>query len=320
LGQRGIPVGYTIGRVEFRHLRYFIAVAELGNISKAAQQLHIAQPPLSRQIRQLEDEIGVELLLRNKRGVELTNAGAVFLKRARKLIAEADRASAAARQARNGHSGLVRIGIASGLGGIASQIMDAHKRRFPAVEIQCKDVFSSLQNGALRKREVDVGFMRPPVDAQKLESQVLFEEKFLAVLPREHPLAKRRTLRLRDVIAEPLIIFARRYSTGLYDAILDLYRKQGLSPHLTLTHTETHEEAGKVMVATGKGIFIGVGAMVNTSLLGVRLAAVPLNEPGAKFPVCVAWRKSETSSAVMEFIASARASCFPNRRLKENSC
>jgi DNA-binding transcriptional LysR family regulator len=292
--------------VEFRHLRYFIAVAELGNISKAAQQLHIAQPPLSRQIRQLEEEIGVELLLRNKRGVELTNAGVVFLARAQKLIAEADLASAEARNARNGISGVVRIGIASGLGGVARRVMDVHRRRFPAIEIQCKDVFSTPQNEALRKRDVDVGFMRPPVDAAELDSQPLFEEKFLVVLPRQHPLAKRHALRLRDVIAEPLIIFERRYSSGLYDAILELYRKRDLSPRLTITHTETHEEAGKVMVATGKGIFIGVGAMVNTSVLGVHLAAVPLNEPGAKFPVSIAWRKQETSLAVLEFVGSAR--------------
>jgi DNA-binding transcriptional LysR family regulator len=301
--------------VEFRHLRYFIAVAELGNISRAAQQLHIAQPPLSRQIRQLEDEIGVELLLRNKRGVKLTNAGAVFLKRARTLIAEADRA---ATEARNKGSGVVRIAIASGLGGVVSRVMHVYRRRFPAVEIQCKDVFSTLQNESLRRRDVDIGFMRPPVDAARLDSRVLFEEKFLVVLPRGHPLANRRTIRLKDVIAEPLIVFERRYSSGLYDAILNLYRRQGLSPHVTLTHTETHEEAGKVMVATGKGIFIGVGAMVNTSVLGVRLAAVPLNEPGAKLPVCIAWRKRETSSAVLEFVASARklfhAGSYPRKR------
>lgn len=291
--------------MEFRHLRYFIAVAELGNISKAAQQLHIAQPPLSRQIRQLEEEIGVELLLRNKRGVELTNAGVVFLSRARRLIADADLASAEARNARNGVCGVVRIGIASGLGGVASRVMEVHRRRFPAVEIQCKDVFSTLQNEALRKRDVDVGFMRPPVDAAKLDSQPLFEEKFFVVLPRQHRLAKRHALRLKDVIAEPLIIFERQYSSGLYDSILELYRKRGLRPRLTITHTETHEEAGKVMVATGKGIFIGVGAMVNTSVLGVHLAAVPLNEPDAKFPVSIAWRKQETSRAVLEFVRSA---------------
>ena len=291
--------------MELRHLRYFIKVAELGAINQAAQQLHIAQPPLSRQIRQLEEEIGIELLVRNQRGVALTEAGTVFLKRARKLIADVDLAIEEARRARRGASGLVRVGIASGLGGTANRLMAVHRRRFPAVEIQCRDIFSTLQNEALRKHEVDVGFMRPPVDSKRLESQVLFEQKFLVVLPRQHRLAKRRVLRLQDVISEPLIIFERRYSRGLHDAILDLYRRQGLTPHLKVTRTETHEEAGKVMVAAGKGVFIGVGAMVSTSALGVELVAKALQEHDAKFPVCVAWRRGESSSAVLAFVESA---------------
>jgi DNA-binding transcriptional LysR family regulator len=119
-------------------------------------------------------------------------------------------------------------------------------------------------------------------------------------------MAKRRMLRLRDLVDEPLIIFDRHFSSGLYDRILDLYRQQGLSPSLTITHTETHEEAGKVMVASGRGIFIGVGAMVTTSLSGVDLAAVRLNEPGAKIETLLAWRKDEKSAAVFAFLDSAR--------------
>jgi LysR family transcriptional regulator, benzoate and cis,cis-muconate-responsive activator of ben and cat genes len=292
--------------VEFRHLRYFVAVAERRNISQAAQQLRIAQPPLSRQIRQLEDEIGATLLVRNKRGVDLTPAGEVFLKQAKKLIADSESAARKARNAQARESAVVKIGIASGLGGVASQVMAAHRVSYPTVEIQCKDIFSTPQNEALRKREIDVGFLRPPIDSAHLDSEVLFQEEFYVVLPRRHPLAKHRTLRLKDVIGEPLIIFDRRYSSGLYDKILDLYRRQGLTPRLTITHTETHEEAGKVMVASGRGIFIGVGAMVNTSVFGVQLAAVRLREPGAVVQICIAWRKQETSAAVVAFLETVR--------------
>lgn len=292
--------------MEFRHLRYFVAVAERRNISQAAQQLRIAQPPLSRQIRQLEDEVGAPLLVRNKRGVELTAAGEVFLKRARRLIADCELAAKKARSAQVRQATMVKLGIASGLGGVASQVMAAHRLQFPAAEIQCKDIFSTPQNEALRKREIDVGFLRPPIDSARLESHVLFEEEFYVVLPRRHPLAKRRSLRLRDVIGEPLIIFERRYSSGLYDKILDLYHRQRLTPRLTITHTETHEEAGKVMVASGRGIFIGVGAMVNTSVFGVQLAAIRLNEPDAKVEIRMAWRKQETSPAVLTFVDSVR--------------
>src|ERR1700691_6333100 len=110
-------MGIEYGPVELRHVRYFIAVAEYLNFSKAAEQLHIAQPPLSRQIRQLEEDLGVTLFLRSKRRVELTKAGQAFLEEARKLIVQAGHAAQAARHAQKGESGTVRVGVASGLGG-----------------------------------------------------------------------------------------------------------------------------------------------------------------------------------------------------------
>jgi len=162
-------MGIEYGPVELRHVRYFIAVAEYLNFSKAAQQLHIAQPPLSRQIRQLEEDLGVTLFLRNKRSVALTKAGQIFLDEARKLIVQAGHAMEAARHAQKGECGVVRIGIASGLGGVVSRVVFEHRKRLPAVEIECRDVFSSLQNDALRKGEIDIGFLRPPLDQLNLD-------------------------------------------------------------------------------------------------------------------------------------------------------
>lgn len=297
--------------MELRHLRYFIAVAEELNFSRAAEQLHIAQPPLSRQIRQLEDDIGVQLLVRNKRHVDLTEAGQVFLDEAKKLLAQAAHATEITRQTQNREAGSVRIAIASGLGGLVSHVVAEYCQRFPATDIECKDVFSTLQNEALRKGEIDVGFMRPPVDHDHLESELLQEEEFFAVLPRTHRLAKRASLRLGEIADEPLIIFDRKFSSGLYDRILGLYRKQSLSPHLTLAHIEAHEEAGTIMVASGKGIFIGVGAIVTRSVSGVEVAAVRLDEPDAKIEVYAAWRKGEQSSAVAAFLESVRRTLRP---------
>jgi DNA-binding transcriptional LysR family regulator len=292
--------------VELRHVRYFIAVAEYLNFRRAAEQLHIAQPPLSRQIRQLEEDLGVALLVRNKRRVELTKAGHAFLEQARKLIVQAGHATEAARHAQKGESGVVRIGIASGLGGIVSKVVFEHRKRWPAIEAECKDIFSSHQNESLRKGIIDVGFLRPPVDRVNLDCELLFEEEFVAVLPKTHHLAKRRFLKLKDIAEEPLIIFDRNFSTGLYDKILGLYSRQGFTPHLTVSHVEAHEEAGAVMVASGKAIFIGAGAIVNRSVSGLELASVRLNEPEAKIEVYIAWRKSEESSAVLDFLDSVR--------------
>jgi DNA-binding transcriptional LysR family regulator len=292
--------------VELRHVRYFIAVAEHLNFRKAAEQLHITQPPLSRQIRQLEEDLGVALLVRNKQRVELTKAGHAFLEQARKLIVQAGHATEAARHAQKGESGIVRIGLASGLGAVVSKVVFEHRKRSPAVEIECKDIFSTLQNEALHKGEIDVGFLRPPVDQVNLGCELLFEEEFVVVLPKTHRLAKRRVLRLKEVADEPLIIFDRSFSTGLYDKILGLFSKQGFTPHLMVTHVEAHEEAGAVMIASGKGIFLGAGATVNRSVSGLELASVRLNEPDAKIEVYVAWRKGEESAVILDFLASVR--------------
>ena len=173
--------------MELRHVRYFIAVAEYLNFRKAAEQLHIAQPPLSRQIRTLEEDLGVTLLVRNKRRVELTKAGHVFLEQARKLIVQAGHASEAARHAQKGESGVVRIGIASGLGGAVSKVVFEHRRRMPAINVECKDIFSSHQNEALQKGIIDVGFLRPPVDQLNLDCELVFEEEFVVVLPKTIP-------------------------------------------------------------------------------------------------------------------------------------
>ncbi len=292
--------------MELRHIRYFLAVAEYLNFSKAAQQLHIAQPPLSRQIRQLEEDLGVALFVRNKRRVQLTKSGKVFLDEARKLVVQAGRATEAARHAQKGESGLVRIGIASGLGGVVGQVVVDYCKHFPAVNMECKDIFSSLQNPALQKHEIDIGFLRPPIDQVNLDCELLFEEDFTVVLPTTHRLAHRKSVRLKEISDEPLIIFDRSFSTGLYDKILGLYSRQGLTPHFTVTHIESHEEAGAIMVASGKAIFIGAGGLITRSVRGIELATVRLNELDAKIEVYMAWRRNEESPAILSFLNSAR--------------
>jgi DNA-binding transcriptional LysR family regulator len=292
--------------VELRHVRYFLAVADYRNFRKAAEQLHIAQPPLSRQIRQLEEDLGVVLFVRNKQRVELTRAGQAFLEEARKLIVQAGHATEAARHAQKGESGVVKIGIASGLGGVVNRVVAELRRRLPAIDIECKDVFSTHQNESLHRGEIDVGFLRPPVDQTNLNCELLFEEEFVVVLPKRHRLAKRRSLRLKEVADEPLIIFDRSFSSGLYDKIVGLYSRQGFTPHLAVTHVEAHEEAGAIMIASGKAIFIGAGATVNRSNSGIELASVPLDEADAKIEVYAAWRKGEDSPVILGFLDSVR--------------
>lgn len=181
-----------------------------------------------------------------------------------------------------------------------------HCRRFPAINVECKDVFSTIQNEILDKHEIDVGFLRPPINQVHLDCELLFEEEFVVILPKTHRLARRKMLRLKDVADEPLIVFDRSFSSGLYDKILGLYSRQGLTPRFAVTHVEAHEEAGAIMVASGKAIFVGAGAIVTRSVHGIELACVPLNEADAKIEVYMAWRKQEESAAVFSFLDSVR--------------
>ena len=293
--------------MELRHLRYFIAVAETLNFSEAARKLNIAQPPLSRQIQQLEAELGARLFVRDRRKVELTDAGRVLLHESRMLVNQTQFTMDAVRRARGGEYGLVRVGLGSGLGQKIKQVMVRHAKRFPEVDVRCKDILSTRQNDALVERQIDVGFLRPPVDLQRLVSEPLFEEQFLVFLSKGHPLARRRKLKLKQLAGETLLLYDRNQSTGVFDKTLELYRQAGISPRIIFTATAPFEEAGVLLVSSGKGIYLGVGAVLTDPTGASEVAAIPLDEPDAGIEVHMAWRKGETSAAVLAFIDSARS-------------
>lgn len=300
--------------VELRHLRYFIAVAEALNFSRAARKLQIAQPPLSRQIQQLESELGVRLFVRDRRKVELTDAGRVLMHEARILINQALLTIDAVRRADKGEYGLVRVGLGSGLGKKIKRVLVRHAKRFPDVDVRCKDILSTWQNEALLERQIDVGFLRPPVDLLHLVSEPLFEEQFLVYLSKANPLARRRKLRLKQLADEILLLYNRNQSVGVFDKTMELYRRAGISPRIIFTSTAPFEEAGAMLVASGKGIYLGVGAVLSDPMSGSEVATVPLDEPEAKIQVHMAWRRGENSSAVLAFLDSVRSVFKPTRR------
>ena len=301
--------------VELRHLRYFIAVAEALNFSRAARKLQIAQPPLSRQIQQLEAELGVKLFVRDRRKVELTDAGRVLMHEARILVSQAMLTMDAVRRADRGQYGLVRVGLGSGLGKKIKRVLVRHAQRFPDVDVQCKDILSTWQNDALLERQIDVGFLRPPVDLLHLVSEPLFEEQFLIFLNKRNPLSRRRRLKLRQLANETLLLYDRNQSIGVFDKTLELYRHAGISPRIVFTSTAPFEEAGAMLVASGKGIYLGVGAVLSDPVSGSEVATVPLDEPEARIEVHMAWRKGENSNAVLAFLDSVRRVFKPTRQI-----
>jgi DNA-binding transcriptional LysR family regulator len=295
--------------MELRQMRYFIAVAEHLSYSKASQELHVSVSPLSRQIRQLEEEFGVRLFERDRRRVALTEAGKLFLQDAKALVSHTARAAERMRQARKGEAGVVRAGIALHLADKVSSMVVEHSKRYPAVDIQCDSIFSTLQNAALVEGKIDIGFLRPPVDTARLNSEFLYEERLIAMMGRANSLAKRKTLRIRDLEGETIFLPDASVGGGLRKRTLDLFAKAGISPRVSPVTADplSHGEVHKVLLAANKGVFI-IADEASTRLENGNIAvAVPLDDPDARIDVYMAWRKNEKSPTVVAVLDTARS-------------
>jgi LysR family transcriptional regulator, hca operon transcriptional activator len=192
--------------MELRHLRYFIAVADELSFTRAALRLHTAQPSLSQQIRNLEDEVGTPLFERNRRKVELTEAGTVFLAEARLVVAQADRAVARARQVGQHAHATVTIGFVPAAEiRVFPAILPRLRLRFPDVNVDLRSLPTAEQEQALLRGDIDVAFMRRPVHSSELKSEVVLTEPLVVVLPSAHPLAKLERVPAAKLDGEPFI-------------------------------------------------------------------------------------------------------------------
>ena len=292
--------------MEFRQLKYFVAAAEELNFTKAAKRLGIAQPPVSRQIGQLERELKVELFQRTNGKVLLTEAGQRFLTESRALLRQAEVAVEIARQAKTGAVGTIRVAMGKGLGDIVSHVINHHMRLVPGVDFDIVDSVSGPQSDALMAGRIDVGFLRPPVSSLEVVSQKLFSERLTAVLRKSSPLARRARLALKDLRSETVLLINRPLSPGVHDKTLELYRRAGVSPQITPVDITCYDEAGAMMVATGRGVYLAVGKNPIHPSFADQLVAIPLADPPAFIEVHIAWRKDESSPAILSFLDTAR--------------
>jgi LysR family hca operon transcriptional activator len=208
--------------MELRHLRYFIAVADELSFTRAAQRLHTAQPSLSQQIRNLEDEVGTPLFERTRRKVELTEAGKVFLAEARLVVAQADRAVARARQVGQGRA-TVTIGFVPAAEiRVFPVILPRLRLRFPEVNVELRSLPTAEQEEALLRGDIDVAFMRRPVVSPELRSEVVLTEPLVVVLPSGHPLAKLKRIAPAQLSGEPFISTHPQFS-GQVHSVVEAY-------------------------------------------------------------------------------------------------
>ena len=281
----------------------FIAIAEDLSLRKAARRLGVSQPALSRQIQQLEQELGLQLFVRHPDGIELTHHGTLMLDHARRLSQAATEFSEHVRTADSNKRGAVRLGITWGLWDTVSRVAAHHGARAAGIAVLGVDILSGAQGDALRQRRIDVGLARPPLDTRELRCDVLYQEPVVAVLPAGHALGGRTTVRLAEIADERLLLHDRELAPGIYDKIFELYAAAGITPHIVPTTASPASSGGLIQVASGKGIYIGLGGL-QTFAETPGIAIVRLDEPGASLPIYAVWRASESSPIVQQFIES----------------
>jgi DNA-binding transcriptional LysR family regulator len=293
--------------MDIHHLREFAAIAESGSFSKAARQLHIAQPPLSRHIRQLEDELGIKLFVRTATGVQITREGSLLLHQARAVLDDASALFDLAVRARSGRAGMLRVAMAPGLCEVVNRIRIHLVKSVPQLSIEGMDMTSSQQYAALRRRIVDVGLLRHVPDDADIEAEPLFTERFVVLVSEVHPLAKKRTLKLKQLAGERLLLQDRDWAALAHDKILAMYAAEGLTPSVATREATPGNQASMLAVASGEAICLSSSSSFSRSYQPLNgLAVIPLDEPDAELKVQVAWRKGETLPVLCDFLKAAR--------------
>jgi DNA-binding transcriptional LysR family regulator len=219
--------------MELRHLRYFSTVATELHFGRAAEKLHIAQPPLSKQIQDLEAELGFELFNRTKRSVALTPAGKEFLVEVERIFQQLDRAIDIGRKTSRGELGQISIGfVGSATYNILPVMLQRFRDRYPDVRIELHELTTDRQLVWLREGRIDLGLIRSPIVERDLISQVIFQESLVVALPINHPLAMLEEIDIRSLVIEPFILFPRQLAPGLYDPIIAICQAAGFSPQV----------------------------------------------------------------------------------------
>jgi DNA-binding transcriptional LysR family regulator len=292
--------------MELRHLRYFVAVGEEQHYGRAARRLRVAQPALSRQIQDLEEELGFKLFERLPRGVKLSTAGRLFLEDARRILQELSEAAVRADRVARGQSGTLRIGFAENASwrGVVPDSFRRFREQQPDAELQLQPAASLAQLGAIKSGRLDAGFVNfmPKADPDLDQLLVAINHVELATAKR-HPLTKLKKLRLRDLTDTPFVWFPRRQSPAFYDQLMhECYRGGLKSPRIV--QEGLNEATILSLVATG----LGVGWVLGTARWRcpksvVIMSVVDLNLP---LPLALAWRKDNTSPLLASFIGEVR--------------
>ncbi|HVH40722.1 MAG TPA: LysR family transcriptional regulator [Labilithrix sp.] len=287
--------------MELRHLRYFVAVAEERHFGRAAERVRIAQPPLSRQIQALEEELGVRLFDRSRRKVELTAAGTTLLDHARRVFAAVELATRETLRASRGERGRIAIGYPSSLAysGLP-ELLRAFRAKFPEVEVALSELSPQAQIEALKDGRLDVGFVRAPFDDPALASMLVRREPLVVAMPADHPLASRKRIALGLLAEEPFVSFPRSRGPAFFDQLMRLCHDAGFTPRVA---QEAQQLDLVSLVSAGFGV-----AIVPSSVRHVRRAGVVYRSiiGAPKSDLRIAWKKDSGAPIVRELVEVVR--------------
>ena len=286
--------------MELRHLRYFLAVAETLNFSRAAKRLNMAQPPLSQQIQALEKELGVKLFNRDQRPLQLTHAGQAFLPEVHAVMTQVELASRIAQQASRGDVGQLAIGFNSAaMQTVLPGILKAFRQQFPLVTLNLLELDSQLQLEQLGNGQIDCGFLHSQ-QREKFHYHVLFKEPLVAALPADHPLAEQAILGLNTLVDETFILPPPRMGQSFYYQILTLCETHGFTPKVIQEARFLQTVLG--LVVSGMGIALVPASMQQLQRTGVIYRAL---ENTFELETLLAWKKESPSPVLNHFLDTA---------------
>lgn len=289
--------------MELRQLRYFVTLAGELHFGRAAKRLALTQPPLTQAIQKLERELGVRLFERTQRRVALTHAGKAFLEEARQTLARADGAVERARRASRGEVGRLAVGfLANTAYTLLPLVLRDFTRRFPGVTLELRELTIPQQLEALRRENIDVGLLRPPLADAELSAETILEERFVLALPAGHALCAMRRVPVRRLAAESFVMFPRTAGFVFHDLIMGFCQRAGFAPRVAQEVNQTHAVIG--LVSAGLGVALVPASAQKIALAGVEYR--PLREATPFAQVSVAWRRADASPVVAAFLQVAR--------------
>jgi len=292
--------------VELRHLRYFVAVAEMENVSRAALKLHVSQPALSRQIRDLEDELGFSLLERTAKSVRLTDAGRAFLDNARALLQNADDAVTKARAVASSEPTELHVGYSpTPTAEILPKTLRAFQAAMPNVHVKLHDWSNNAILEGIRDGRLQLGLIVPPAKASALPDlryEELFHERVCVAVAPQHPFARRRAIPLADVAAEPLIGLTREDYPSYYDLLSIVFSKSKQKPRVI----EEYDSFTGIISAVEAGTGVAIGADTLGHSFGNRVKVLHITPEPKPIPVGIVAAKGRLSPAAEKFWQCAK--------------